>query len=579
MSKHPNTLIQHSSFPDNRINNSDKHDNRNHHSLHKTNFSNFSETAELLETRQTPVREVVIDMQDFEPHPKEKEMKVNHEILRQIQWWASLLDGVRDTDADGNIDGKGWSKHDPWSFLKCIGLAFFLVGLIPGAGFLISATLSYFKVYRPLMDKFMIDGADRVTLQRYAHQCLTTDLLIGLLLFPMAPFLRLFFCGNLRMVESARIRVMRHDEKCAKAFSKSCLGSAAMAAAAADANATVTANGSGGSLKQELTRRMATETTKKRSQEALQKLVIPPPLLAKPIIPRAVRVINFVTFPSLSPIPELPEAAEAEMGPFPNSGKQQQQQPAAATGWHYLVDSNDEALDEYFATTVVGASGADEVYSVPLPAMGAQSRRNRATEVVYRPYQMDITAEYVFTPPEVHDVEDVAEDEDVKDGSCHSGSHPASPKEKPLTAPALPRPWPIPKKKQRHMPPQYYHPKQGHLNDDYWRLSCPLLTGLEAISGSGTTSGTTTRSGSQQGGLFDSSSPDSSANSSLRSLTDLKAMALTRGCVSMSSALPVMRWRSRCVEYGGSFVGGSGSLMEYGDFETDEEMEEEELLL
>ncbi|KAF8943558.1 hypothetical protein BGZ47_005298 [Haplosporangium gracile] len=515
-------------------------------------------------------------MQDFGPHPKEKEMKVNHETLRQIQWWATLLDGVCDTDADadadGNIDDKGWRKIGLRGFLKRIGLAFFL-GLIPGAGFIICAALSYFKVYRPLMDHFMIDDADRVTLQRYAYQCLITDLLIGLLLFPMAPFLRLFFCGNLWMVESARIRVMRHDEKCAKAFSESCLGSGTTAAAA-DVNATVTANDSSGFLKQELTRRMTVKKTKKRPEEVLQ---IPPPLPAKPIILRTARVMDFVTCPSLSPIPELPEAAEAEVGPFPIPGKQQQQQSTAATGWHYLVGSDDKALGEYFATTVVGASVADGVCSVPLLPVGSQPRRNGATETMYRPYQMASTTEYSFTPPEAHDVEDVAEDKDVKDGSCHSGSLSAPLKEKPLTTSTLPLPWPIPKRKQHHIPPQYYYPKQRHLNDDYWRLSCPLLTGLGAISGSGATSGTTTRSGSRQGGLSDSSSPDSSAGSSLGNRTDLKTMALARGCVSMSSALPVMRWRSRDVEYGGTFVGGSESLMEYGYFETDEEMEEEEL--
>ncbi|KAF9122927.1 hypothetical protein BGX30_001704 [Mortierella sp. GBA39] len=512
-------------------------------------------------------------MQEFEPHPKEKEMKANHETLGRIQWWASLLDGVCDADVDSQaVDGKGWHKMSVWSFLSRIGLAFIL-GLIPGVGFLICATLSYFKVYRPLMDRFMFDDSDRVTLQRYARQCFVTDLLIGLL-FPVAPFLRLVFCGNLRMVDSAWIRVVRHDEKCAKAFSESCLGSAA---AVAEVNAALTATGSSGLLKQDLTHRMTTKTIKKKPQEALQRLVIPaPPHPAKPIIPRAVTVMNFTTYPSLSPIPELPEAAEAEVAkvvtPIPIPGQQQQrQQPAAATGWHYPVGSDDEAMDGYFVVTVIDAPGADEVHSVPLPRLGAQARHSRATEAVYRPYEItSSTAENCFTPPEAHDVEGDAEgeDEDVDDGSL-----PASPKERALTTCTLPLPWPIPKCKQHHIPPQYYYLKQGHLSDDYWRLSCPLLTGLGAISGSGAT----TRSGSRQGGS-DSSSPNSSADSSLGNPVDLKAMALARGCVSMSSALPVMRWRNRDVEYEGSLVGGGGVLTDENDFGTDEDedIEEEE---
>ncbi|KAF9539323.1 hypothetical protein EC957_005545 [Mortierella hygrophila] len=499
-------------------------------------------------------------------------MNANHETLRRIQWWASLLDGVWDADVDGQaVDGKGWHKMSFWSFLSRIGLAFFL-GLIPGVGFLICAVLSYFKVYRPLRDRFMFDDTDRVTLQRYSRQCFVIDLLIGLL-FPVAPFLRLVFCGNLRMANSAWIRVVRHDEKCGKAFSESCLG---LAAAAAEVNVILTATGSSGLLKQELTHRMTAKTIKKKPQEALQRLIIPaPPLPAKPIIPRAVTVMHFTTYPSLSPISELPEAAEAAVAkavtPVPIPAQQQQQQPAAAVaGWHYLVGSGDEAMDEHFATRVIDAPGADEMYSVLLPHLGAQVRRNRAAEAVYRPYEITSSAEYCFTPLVAHDVEGVAEDEeeDVDDGSP-----PASPKEKPLTTCTLRLPWPIPKCKQHHIPPQYYYPKQGHLSDDYWRLSCPLLTGLEAISGSGAT----TRSGSRQGGS-NSSDPNSSEDSSLGNPVDLKTMALARGCVSMSSALPVMRWRNRDVEYRGSLVGGGGFLTGENDFETDEDedMEEDE---
>lgn len=418
------------------------------------------------------------------------------------------------------------------------------------------------------MDRFMFDDSDRVTLQRYARQCFASDLSIGLLL-PVAPFLRLVFCGNLRMVDSARIRVVRHDERCAKAFSEAYLRSAA---ATVEVKAPLTVTGSSGLLKQELAHRMTTKTVKKKPQEALQRLVIPtPPLPAKPIIPRAEIVMNFSTYPALSPIPELPEAAEAEEAteatPIPIPG--QPQQPAVATGWHYLVGSDDEAMDEHFAATATDAPGAGEVYSVPPPPLGAQIRRNRATEAVYRPYDMtSSTAEYNFTPPEARDVEGVAEDED---GDVQDGSPPTSSKEKALTTCPLSLPWPIPKCKQHHIPPQYYYPKQRHLPDDYWRLSCPLLTGFGAISGSGAS----TRSGSRQGGS-DRSSPISSADSSIGNLADLKAIALTRGCVSMSSALPVMRWRNREVEYGGSLAGDGGFLTDEDGFETDEDEDMEE---
>ena len=121
----------HSTFSDNRIKNSNNRHRYHHCNYHhllncNCNFSNFSETIGPPSTL-TPVREVVIEMQKFEPHPKEKEMKVNHETLRRIQWWANLLDGVCDSDVDGQaVDGKGWHKANVWSFLTRIGLAFFL---------------------------------------------------------------------------------------------------------------------------------------------------------------------------------------------------------------------------------------------------------------------------------------------------------------------------------------------------------------------------------------------------------------------------------------------------------------------
>ncbi|KAG0297984.1 hypothetical protein BGZ96_003631 [Linnemannia gamsii] len=512
----------------------------------------------------TPVREGVNEMQGFEPHPKEKEMKVNYETLQHVQGWATLLDGMRDADADADADvnadadasdGKdlrlslwGWMKI--WRALKRSGLAFFLV-------------------YRPLMTRLVFaDATDRGTLQRYARQCLLTDLLLGflgLLVVPIAPLLRLFFCSNLRMVDSARVRVLRHGEKCSKAFSESCLSSSAV-----DVAVDVKASGSG-TLKQ---RRMM--MGKRNLQEELKRLVIPSPLPAVPIIPRAVAVRNFVTSSTLSPVPELPEAEATEvteLAPIQIPEQLQQQQPATATGWLYQANSDDEAaVEEYFAT-VAG--------SVPLPPLGVQPRRNRSTEAgMYRPHEMTSSAVgYFFTPPEAS-IENPSDD-DEEDDSYQSGSR--LPKKSPMGSTPPPPPiilpplWPIPKCKQHHIPPEYYYPKQRQLSDDYWRLSCPLLTDLEAISGSSTASNwTTIRFGSREGGGGEGigyNGSISSANSGVGKNRDLKAMALARGCMSMPSALPVMNWRNRDVEYGGLLV---ASAVYGGGIETEKDSEDEE---
>jgi hypothetical protein len=452
--------------------------------------------------------------------------------------------------------------------------------MIPGFGFLICAVMSYFKVYRPLVTRFKFDdAADRITLQRYACQCVLTDLFLGffgLLVFPIAPFLQLFFCSNLRMVDSARIRVVRHGEKCSKAFSESRLGSSSV-----DMTVNVKTRGNG-SLKQ---RRMTMGN--KGPQEPLKRLVMPSPLPAVSVVPRAVTVMNYVTSPTLSPILELPEGEATEVAEAAliqihgqlqqQQQQQQQQQSTAATGWHYLVGGGDEvaaAADEYFAT----AAG-----SVLLPPLGAQTRRNRATEAgMYRSQEMmSSAAGYFFTPPEAS-IEDPSVEDEEEDGLHQPGTglHQISPKGSTPPPPpppplfTLPLPWPVPKCKQHHIPPEYYYPKKGQLKDDYWRLSCPLLTGLEAISGSGATSSkTNTRSGSRQEGGGESDSSFSSSKSSVVGNRDLKAMALARGCVSMSSALPVMRWLNRDVEYGGSLA--APAVYGYG-METDEDGEDED---
>lgn len=449
--------------------------------------------------------------------------------------------------------------------------------MFPGFGFLICALMSYFKVYRPMMTRLMFDDAnDRSTLQCYARQCLLTDLLLGFLGFlvvPIAPFLRLFFCSNLRMVDSARIRVLRHDDKCSKAFSEPYHSSSAV-----DVTVDVKAS-SGGSLKQ---RRMT--MGKKGPQEALKRLVIPSPLPAVSIVPQAVAVIHVASSSILSPILELPEAEATEvteLAPIQIHGQlQQQQQPAATTGLHYLAGSGDEAaVEEYFAT-VTG--------SVPLPPLGFQPRRNRPTEAgMYRPHEMTSSVSgYFFTPPEAS-IDDPSEDEE-EDGSYQSGSRLPQKSPKGSIPPLLPSPftippsWPIPKCKQHHIPPEYYYPKRGQLNDDYWRLSCPLLTGLEAISGSSAaSSGMTTRFGLREvEGGGGSNSSISSANSGVVGNRDLKAMAVARGCMSLSSVLPVMKWRNRDVEYGGSLAAsvdyGNGIEADGGYEDEDEDEDDKE---
>lgn len=127
MTKYSNTFIQHTLlFLTTVLKAATNTHYYNHNHFVNRTFSNFSETIEPPSTA-TSVRQVVIKMQEFESHPKEKEMKVNHETLRRIQWWANLLDGVCDADADGQaVDSKSWHKMNVSNFLTRIGLAFFL---------------------------------------------------------------------------------------------------------------------------------------------------------------------------------------------------------------------------------------------------------------------------------------------------------------------------------------------------------------------------------------------------------------------------------------------------------------------
>lgn len=132
----------HSYFLNNHINSNTTYNHYNHYYRLLNSISVTSQTNN--NTTYKPVREILIEMQQSAPHPKEKDMKVNHETLRQIQGWANLLDGMRDADADADVDadanadageGKSWHSY-LWrtmsirSFFRRVGLAFFLGNIL-----------------------------------------------------------------------------------------------------------------------------------------------------------------------------------------------------------------------------------------------------------------------------------------------------------------------------------------------------------------------------------------------------------------------------------------------------------------
>ncbi|KAG0209519.1 hypothetical protein BGX28_010292 [Mortierella sp. GBA30] len=83
----------------------------------------------------------------------EEDMRTNDELFQNALQWANLLDGTREEP----FSFKGLFEHGVIDAGRKLGLTFF-VGMIPGGNFLVSAPLSYFKVYRPLMMLKMQDS-------------------------------------------------------------------------------------------------------------------------------------------------------------------------------------------------------------------------------------------------------------------------------------------------------------------------------------------------------------------------------------------------------------------------------------
>ncbi|KAF9126166.1 hypothetical protein BGW39_006827 [Mortierella sp. 14UC] len=495
-------------------------------------------------------------------------MKVNHDALRQIRQWAIFLDGVRVTTRHGaestvaataangttatTNDAGGQSSFFSlmmmwvWDLFECIGLAFFL-GLIPGAGCLICAVLSYVKVYRP-MRRFLFDHGDRLSLEKHVRECLFTDLLIGML-FPLGLFLRLYFCSNLRMLEAAERRVERHDEQCAQAFSESYVASFSTAVDTATIIVTATVGGSS-SLMSNLTRNPSGGLTRRvRRASTSDTGASSMPSAVSTQNTQAITPTAGVVSPT-SPVPDLQEAATVLT---PTSGE-------TTTAAH-------------ISTTVVRVQGpvvdpipgqdpqAVALGVTPLPHPGTHPRRNLASEAVYESYAFPSSAgacalatarsENVVTHPE--------EQEEEHGSTALTTAH--SPILVQASTVSFPAPIPFLTPRQHHIPPRYYYPQQGRLDDSYWRQSLPQLTGLRAVTESGAaTSRRTLCSGSS--GIYGGSNN-----------------ALAGGCLSMP-VLPVLRWRNRDVMYEGS-LGSSGSegieTDESDDQEDDDDNEEEDV--
>ncbi|KAF9092468.1 hypothetical protein BGX23_004260 [Mortierella sp. AD031] len=477
-------------------------------------------------------------MQGFEPHPKEKEMKVNHETLRQIQKWAVLLDGTRcyewhDTGRRGG--GGGWFQ----GVLESIGLAFFL-GLIPGVGCLICTVLSYIKVYRPI-SRFMFDETDLKSLQRFAFQCMIIDFLIGLV-YPISPFLRLFYCGNLRMSQGAQRLVLRHAEQSSKAFATSYCTTSAIAAT------------------------MAGSTTSS---------LLNPNLIRRTRNPQGVSQTQTLNQRSPSPSPLIPALSSASPDPILILG-QQQQQAEAPVHWYALLGDDkyyahdiETIIEAYIPTTTTTTVPSQQetvrqvmvdpammpgqrlsvIGTVLPPPVGAQPRRHRGSESLYQ--EPTIVASII-------PVENMEENENERengeegqlDSSPSSSLVQVSPSSSSLTTLSMPIqiPIPIPPFAQhRSVRPQYYYPHQGRLSDSYWRQSCPLHVGVGVgaiVTGFGA------------------------------SVSILRGQALARGCVSMS-ALPVARWMEDCEDEEGYEVEEYETASSFMASDDDDDEEEE----
>ncbi|KAF9433968.1 hypothetical protein BGZ76_008747 [Entomortierella beljakovae] len=178
------------------------------------------------------------------PDVNEEDMRVNGEILQKTQDWADFLDGCRKcrfelecgyrrSDIQANKDAnkpsliRKWYNScfcqgsrdldngdaegcDAFRWIRKLGFAFFIVG------FITCFLLSYYKVYRPL-SRLNIQVYQRKELKDSMFRFLWADVIIGLL-YPIAPFVRIRFCSNRRMVFQARYRVIDHADKCTQAI-------------------------------------------------------------------------------------------------------------------------------------------------------------------------------------------------------------------------------------------------------------------------------------------------------------------------------------------------------------------------
>ncbi|KAF9910699.1 hypothetical protein EC991_005684 [Linnemannia zychae] len=469
-------------------------------------------------------------------------MKMNHDTLRKIRLWAVLLDGARmwvyhgteptvattaasstSTPTDDMVEQSSlFSRMTTWVWgpFEHIGLSFFL-GFIPVIGCLMCAILSYIKVYRP-MRCFMFDYDDRVTLEKHVRVCLFIDLLA--------------IC-NLRMLKAAERRVGRHDERCALAFSESCLASFTTAIDTVIYPATTDVSHSSISMATRnitggLIHRVRKTSASDTAGESSMSSVVPTQNI------RATKLTAGVDSPA-SPIPDPQDAAT------------------------FSTLASADMTAAYISTTVVRAQepvvdpipGQDPqavaLVVTPLPLPGAHPRRNLASETVYEPY--------IPSPTVSTSTSSTTRPENVADAEEEEGEHGAST----LTAvhsnvhvQAPPDPFPVQVSflapQQHHIPPRYYYPQQGRLDDTYWRQSLPQLTGSRAVTGYGATSGCTLRSGSS--GFYGGTN-----------------RALAGRCMSMPE-LPVLRWRNRDVMYEGS-LGGSESE-DFGINESDFDQEE-----
>ncbi|KAF8935985.1 hypothetical protein BGZ52_000010 [Haplosporangium bisporale] len=102
---------------------------------------------------------------------------------------------------------------------RVFGVALFL-GLISILGPIIVTYLTYYKVYKPLLN-IKIGRISRVELQQTMQIYLFLDLMLGLLLPIIGPVLRVrYFQPALRVTDEAKARVLEHGEVCVRAYNQ-----------------------------------------------------------------------------------------------------------------------------------------------------------------------------------------------------------------------------------------------------------------------------------------------------------------------------------------------------------------------